>query len=1023
MMFLGLLRTSLALRLFRVTTLIGLPMLILAAVRAVWLTPVEVLPALDFPQVQVFVRQDGSSTVELERQLVAPLEAQILNLSDLDSVHALMGHGSVEIDIRFRGSNGADTDLLNVEAALARAQPDLPQGVHPHAELMGQSVQEVSDQAAEIPSNVDPVAVQHAVSTYVVPALRAIPGIQSVQAYGAGEEALWIQPDLSALQSYGVGVEQLAKAVKDQFAFSAVGALELGHQDVPVELKSLPLRRSDLAQLSVPTNAGTVPLEALAHIERAGIPEHHAVELDGHSTVALRVVKQAGVSTTEVDAAIQRVLHETLSALPQGVHWIPLYRQGHLVQQIETDLGRNLLLGAFFAILVLYAVLGSGRQVMVLAFSIPLSLLLGIAGLHALGQDLNIMTLGALTVAVGLLADDAIIILESIQQRWAIGDQHWEGIRRGVQQMLVPDISSTLTNVAMYVPLLFLSGLTAVFFVPFALAMVLALLASMLVSLVVIPLGLGLTKGFEGSDQATARWVLSWLRRANRVLFRWVSRAPKLSLALTLLTMMVSLVVLTWLPVDFLPLPGEGALLVSFTLPPGTSLSETEEAAKRMTSVLSRISGIQHVFARIGSAASTDYTEPAYAGEITLMLRPGISVQSLGTLSLRIRSAIRLPGVQVAIDTPTVERVGESLSGLPQPFIVHVFGDQVQVLRPLAEQITQRLRQIPSLSDVFDNDGYPVTTLGIEPKPQALQMAGITATDLAYQLHLMLSGQIVAEVPNGVSHQPIYLRLADANQQSLQELANVPVQTGQGFIPLGQLAKIYFNTVPNQLHHVMGVRSLDILATPSGPLLATEQAARSALRGIHIPKGYRISFGGLAEELEHTVVAIFLAGLMALALLLAILMVQFEGLLVPALLMLEIPLALTGGLVALAVTGIGINATGMIGLLTLVGIGLRHSIVLFDRIQSNERQGMTATEAVEEAIEVRFRPIVLTVLTAVLGMLPTAMGWGEGAAPEQGMAVVLLGGLLWSAVRSTNLIPALYLYQRNKNKVGDGASL
>ena len=139
--------------------------------------------------------------------------------------------------------------------------------------------------------------------------------------------------------------------------------------------------------------------------------------------------------------------------------------------------------------------------------------------------------------------------------------------------------------------------------------------------------------------------------------------------------------------------------------------------------------------------------------------------------------------------------------------------------------------------------------------------------------------------------------------------------------------------------------------------------------------------------------------------------------------MLEIPLALTGGLVALAVTGIGINATGMIGLLTLVGIGLRHSIVLFDRIQSNERQGMTATEAVEEAIEVRFRPIVLTVLTAVLGMLPTAMGWGEGAAPEQGMAVVLLGGLLWSAVRSTNLIPALYLYQRNKNKVGDGASL
>ncbi len=1008
-------------RLIRVSILIALPATILAALTAVWHTPVELLPALDFPQVQVLVHQDGSSAVDLEHQWVAPLEAQILNLPDLASVHSVMGHGSVELDIRFRGSYRAGTDLLNVEAALARAQPDLPQGVQPHAELMGQAVQEVDDEAAEIPRNVDPVLVQHAVRAYVVPALRAIPGVQSVQAFGAGDESLWVQPDVIALQHYNVGVEQLVAAIADQFVFTSAGALEWGHQDVPIEIRSLPLHRPELAQLPVSTGTETIPLDALARIDRTGIPEHHAVELDGHGTVALRVVKQPGVSTTVVDAAIQRVLQQTQNDLPRGVRWVQLYSQGHLVHQIEADLGRNLFLGAFFAVLVLFAVLGSGRQVIVLALSIPLSLLLGIAGLHLLGQDLNIMTLGALTVAVGLLADDAIIILESIQQRWSCGDQHWEGIRNGVRHMLVPDISGTLTNMAMYVPLLFVSGLTAVFFVPFALAMVLALLASLLVSLIVIPLGLGLMGRSDHSDHAPARSMLQWLRHGNQVLFRWVSRAPRLSLGLTLLVMVLSVGVLAWLPVDFLPLPGEGALLVSFTLPPGSSLAQTEEAAARMSARMRTIDSVQHVYARMGSAASTDYTEPAYAGEITLVLRSGIAVQSLGSIGEQIRSLARLPGVQIAVDTPTVERVGESLSGLPQPFILHLFGNQVAVLRPLAEQITQRLRQIPALSDVFDNDGYPVIDLEIEPVPQALQRADITAADLARQIHLLIAGQVIAEVPHGVINQAIYLRLADATQQSPQQLAALPVKTGHGFMPLGQLANVRFKTVPNQLHHVMGVRSLDILATPNGPLMATEQAARSALKGLQLPRGYRIAFGGLAEEIEGTLLTLLAAGVMALALLLAILMLQFEGWLIPALLMLEIPLALTGGLVALAVSGLGINATGMIGLLTLVGMGLRHSIVLFDRIQRNERNGMSAAEAVEEAIQVRFRPIVLTVLTAALGMLPTAMGWGVGAAPEQGLAVVLLGGLLWSAIRSTNLIPALYLDQRNKGRAaGEG---
>jgi cobalt-zinc-cadmium resistance protein CzcA len=269
-------------------------------------------------------------------------------------------------------------------------------------------------------------------------------------------------------------------------------------------------------------------------------------------------------------------------------------------------------------------------------------------------------------------------------------------------------------------------------------------------------------------------------------------------------------------------------------------------------------------------------------------------------------------------------------------------------------------------------------------------------------------------VPEGNVPLDLYLRLADASDQSLSSLRALPIRTPAGWTPLSQLAHLELVSTPNQMQHIAGARALDILATPNGPLGSTDAAARAALSDLHLPAGYRIEFGGLASEIERAALGLVIATLAAFAIMIGILLLQFDGWLIPAILLLEIPLALTGGTVALVVSGVGLNATGMIGFLTLIGIGLRHSIVLLDRVRHNEATGMPVEEAVREAIHVRFRPIVLTAVTAMLGMLPTALGLGEGAAPEQGLAVVILGGLLWSAVRSTNLIPALYLHWRQR---------
>ncbi len=995
--------------------------LIAYAVYAFWKIPVEVLPRFNFPQISVITHQPGATASELETQVAWPLEGEILALPNLVNVRSTMGNGTVETDARFEEGTDTQTDLQSVNGAIDRARGQIPASVHPFATIMGDAINEVADYTVQIPANVAPAEVQRAILANVVPALRALPGVQRVELYGTGEEALWVQPNLAAMVRYQVPITSITQALQQEVLLRPGGYLTQGHQDVFIEVRNLPIHIAQLEQLPVAGANGPIPLGDLARIVRAPVPALNAVLLDRQPSVALTVFKQPDASTVPVTQAVQATLADTLSQLPAGVHWVSIYDQGHLVHIVGADLARNLLIGGVLSIAVMFWVLGAGRGIWVLAFSIPLSLLFGIAGLYATGQSLNLMTLGALTVAVGLLADDGIIVLESIYHRWEQGDEHWAGIARGLKDIASPDVSGTLTTVSVFVPLLFVGGLAGLFFVPFALAMGLALLASLLISLSLVPLGLGFLKARPHGKSTTAGKWLDKLRGWNERLLNTVSRYPRLSLVVCIVLLLVSLAGLVLVPINFLPLPNEGVLLESFSLPPGTSMLDAEAAVMALTKRLQADSAVAHTFARIGSPANGTYTEPAYAGEIQITLKSNVNVNSLDQIGARLLKESQMTGVQLALDTPTVERVGESLSGLPQPFVIHLFGNDIDELRTLAQQVTTRLKPIPALSNVFNNDAYPITELQLQTKPEALAAHQMTPIQLYGQISPLLNGEVVAQVPEGNVPLDLYVRLADAPEKSLHALGQLPIRTA-GWTPLGQLANIQMVTTPNQIRHIEGARALEILATPTGPLGSTIAAARRALVGLQMPPGYRIGFGGLYPQLEAAALGLALAAIAAFVLMAGIMILQFDGLLVPGLLLLQIPLAFTGGAAALVVSRVGLNAMGLVAFLTLVGIGLNHGIVLLYRASRNETAGMTPEEAVREAVHVRFRPIALTTLTAVLGMLPTALGWGQGAAPEQGLAVVVLGGIVWSALLSTNLIPALYVRQRNKQIAKENAA-
>jgi len=985
--------------------------------------PVEVLPRFDFPQIAIIAHQAGATPEELETLITRPIEGQVLGIPTLQGVRSVMGNGTVEIDARFIRGTNAEQDLQAVNAAIDRARADIPPSAHARAVVMGSAVDEVADYTLRVPPGTTPMAVQRAVRAHIVPAVRALPGVQRVEVFGAGDEALWVQPDLTQMQRYGIGVTALADAVRRQTVLRPSGYLSLGHQGVPLEVRNLPVDVDALAHAVVQGRAGPIPLRDVARIVDGPMPIHGAVLLDGRSSVAMVVFKQPGASTIPVTRTVARTLAGLKDQLPAGTSWVRTYSQGHLVGLIRDDLTRNLVIGGLLAIAALVWILGVGRGVWALVVSIPLALLLAIAGLYAADQSLNLMTLGALTVAVGLLVDDAIIVLEAIYHRWEQGagaaGEPWEGVRQGLGDIAVPDISGTISTVSVFAPLLFVGGLAGLFFLPFALAMGLALIASLLISLSFIPLVLG--RVGRPRARAGAGWpAVDWLRRHNDRLLAFCIDRPRTMLGVCVALLVFSAVGLTLMPVSFLPLPNEGVLLESFTLPPGTSLSDTRATVAQIAGTLDSEPAVQHTFARIGSSGSTLYTEPAYAGEIEIALTPRAGGSDLDRVARHLGRLSRRPGVQVNVNTPTLERVGESLSGLPQPFVVDIYGGRIDRLRALSQQVTARLHDVPSLSDIFNNDAYPVTQLQIRPRSRALALQGMSPQNLYEQLQPLLGGDVLARVPDGAYPLALYLRLADAPWRRPDQLRRLPIRT-TGWTPLGRLADLTLVSGPNQIRHVDGARALEITAVPHGPLASTIAAARKALAGLHLPSGYRIGFGGLFPQLEHAAVSLGVAALVALVLVLGILALQFDGLLVPGLLLLQAPLAFTGGALALLLSGVGLNAIALVGFATLIGISLNHGIVLLHRARRNEANGIELEEAVREAVQVRFRPILLTTLTAALGMLPTALGWGRGAAPEQGLAVVIMGGIVWSALLSTNLIPALYIARRRRARSANEA--
>ncbi len=337
--------------------------LIVYGAYALYGIPVEVLPRFNFPEISVITHEPGATATELEMGIARPIEDEILALPNLLNVRSSMGSGTVETDARFREGSNPEQDLMAVNSVIDRVRGKLPAAVQPVTQIMGNNINEVADYSLRIPAADSPAQVEQELRANIVPELRALPGVYQVLVYGSGEESLWVQPDLAAMHRYQVPVTAIVHALRQQVLIRPGGYLTQGHQDSFIEVRSLPSHVRDLEQVAVAGAKGPIPLHDLARIVRAPVPTLNAAILDGQPSVALVVFKQPDASTVPVDQGVRRVLSSSLAELPQGVHWVNIYDQGHLVHRVSSDLGRNLLVGGLLAIMLLLWVLGAGRGI------------------------------------------------------------------------------------------------------------------------------------------------------------------------------------------------------------------------------------------------------------------------------------------------------------------------------------------------------------------------------------------------------------------------------------------------------------------------------------------------------------------------------------------------------------------------------------------------------------------------------------------------------------------------------------
>ncbi|MFF5482256.1 efflux RND transporter permease subunit [Streptomyces sp. NPDC012935] len=976
----------------------------------------QLLPSIELPMVSVLAPYQGAAPDVVEKQVVEPIEDSLEAVDGITGVTSTASEGNAVIMASF--DYGPDNQQLvaDVQQAVNRARTQLPDDVDP--QVIAGSTDDIPTVVLAVTSSRDQQALADQLDRTVVPDLKDIDGVGQVTVDGVRDLQVTVTPNDAKLAKAGLTSADLSEALRAGGATVPAGSFDEGGDNRTVQVGGGFTSLQQIEDLRV-TGAGAagggadasgkkpVRLGSVATVEQEQAPADSLTRTDGKPSLAIAVTMDRDGSAVAISNAVQDKLAEMRKDLGSGATLTVVSDQGPAVSKSIDGLTTEGALGLLFAVLVILVFLASIRSTLVTAVSIPLSVVLALIVLWTRDLSLNMLTLGALTIAIGRVVDDSIVVLENIKRHLGYGEERQEAILKAVREVAGAVTSSTLTTVAVFLPIGLVGGMVGELFGSFSLTVTAALLASLLVSLTVVPvLSYWFLRAPKGTpeDAAEARRIAeekeakSRLQRFYVPVLRFATRRRMTSVLLAIVILIGTFGMAPLLKTNFFDQGEQEVLTVKQELKPGTSLAATDEQAKKVEKLLADTEGVKDYQVTIGSSGfmaafggGTDTNQASYQ----VMLEDSASYEDVQD---RVEAGLKnLDG----IGTTTIA-AGDGFGA--QDLSVVVKAADGEVLRKASEQVREAVAGLDDVTDVTSDLAQSVPRISVKANDKAAA-AGFNDQTLGLAVAQAVRGNTAAQATLDDTERDVVIKFAKP-AQTLKELRDLSL----GPVKLGDIADVKLVDGPVSMTRIDGQRAATISAKPTGDNTGAVSAdLQSKINSLTLPAGATASIGGVSEDQDEAFVNLGLAMLAAIAIVFMLLVATFRSLIQPLILLVSIPFAATGAIGLLIATGTPMGVPAMIGMLMLIGIVVTNAIVLIDLINQYRSQGYGVVEAVIEGGRHRLRPILMTALATIFALLPMALGvTGEGGFIAQPLAVVVIGGLITSTLLTLLLVPTLY---------------
>jgi CzcA family heavy metal efflux pump len=1002
---------------FRGPIFFFLIVLTIAGIYAAQRVPISVFPETNFPRVVIGVDNGVMPVDQMQVTVTKPIEDAVNSVPGLTTVRSTTSRGSAEVSLFFDWNVDMFRTLQLVDAALGKTRQNLPATATITTNrltfatfpILGYSL--TSDRLSQ-------TQLWELATYQLKPPMNRVDGVSTVTIQGGKIPEFHIVPNMARMQQAGVTILDLMNSVQASNIIDSPGLYEANHQLVLGLVGAQAHNSAELGQLVVKTTAGGTPVRVsdVAAVEPGVLPVYTAVTAEGKAAVLLNITRQPASNTVAVADAVAAQVEQLKKTLPPGVVLKPYYDQSELVRESIRSVRDAILIGLGLACVILFLFLGDWTSSLVAGLVIPVTVSLTVLALWAMGQSFNLMTLGGLAAAIGLVIDDAIVVVENIVLHRDAGESRTNAARLALKEIAVPLIGSTITPVVVFLPLISVTGVTGSFFRALAITMTVALLASLLLAVTWTPaLSLVFLKERRTSGRAheehgrVMQMVLGWHERG----LGWALSRPLVLLGLCGLLGVGTFAGYRALGSDLLPEMDEGGFILDYIMPAGSSLSETNRVMEHVDRILHSIPEVESTSRRTGLQMGLAAVTEANYGDMTVKLKKDRG-RGIDEVIADARDKIKETEPELDVEfTQVLQDMINDLSNAPEPIQIKLFASDPALLSDIAPRVGDAIGKVPgvvSVEDGIENTiSGPATNFQIDPTVAGRM--GFTPQEVAEDATSILDGVTTADplISNGRPY-TVRIRLGDETRQSLDAIENTVFNSSSGKLAtLGTLAQVTQLPPQNEIRRENLQRMIVVTAQLQGSDLGTAiTRVQQTVNAMHLPPSVRVVYGGTYQEQQKSFRELLQVLLISLALVFGVLLVEFRNFSAPIAILTSSVLSVAGVVLALLVTGTTFNVASFMGIIMVIGIVAKNGILLLDADERYRREGTSAREAMMHAARRRLRPILMTASAAICGMLPLAFAIGAGSQMLQPLAIAVIGGLVISMVLSLVVTPVIY---------------